>query len=215
MRGAERRCPPATTRRGLLPGAAAVVAAVLISDVVEHGPLTRAEEDLVWSRAPVAIPWAQVTRLGDRPALGAMAATASLASVMRERSRAQVISCVATVAVGTTVRWALSRAVRRRRPVSTGWLVDADGPSFPSRHATAATLGALVLCRALPPTRALRSALAAGVVAVGVSRVRLGVHWPSDVVAGIALATLADAVVSGIVRQEGSPVARQGSGECR
>ena len=66
------------------------------------------------------------------------------------------------------------------------------GPSFPSGHsATAAALYAavaLVLARRRSPrTRAL---LAGGAVAIAVgvacSRVMLGVHWLSDVIAGLA-----------------------------
>ena len=66
------------------------------------------------------------------------------------------------------------------------------GPSFPSGHsATAAALYAavaLVLARGRSPrTRALLAGGAAGIaVGVACSRVMLGVHWLSDVIAGLA-----------------------------
>lgn len=66
------------------------------------------------------------------------------------------------------------------------------GPSFPSGHsATAAALYAAVALvmarRRTPRTRALIAGAAAAIaVAVGSSRALLGVHWLSDVVAGLA-----------------------------
>jgi undecaprenyl-diphosphatase len=178
----------------LVGSCAALVVAAATSDIVGNGPVSRAEEDVVWRRTGLVVPWAAVTALGDRPALAAATVVAGLAAVVRHRSPSAALAPVATMVVGSGARWALSRAVRRERPVRARWLVDADGPSFPSRHATAAALGAFALYRTLPGPRILRWPLTAGVVAVGISRVRLGVHWPSDVVAGIALATLTDSV---------------------
>lgn len=66
------------------------------------------------------------------------------------------------------------------------------GPSFPSGHsATAAALYAavaLVLARRRSPrTRALLAGVAVAIaVGVAISRVMLGVHWLSDVIAGLA-----------------------------
>ena len=66
------------------------------------------------------------------------------------------------------------------------------GPSFPSGHAGLAAAfyagAALVLARKRSPrTRALLAGGAVGIaVAVACSRVLLGVHWMSDVVAGLA-----------------------------
>jgi Membrane-associated phospholipid phosphatase len=68
-----------------------------------------------------------------------------------------------------------------------------SGSSFPSGHATAAAATfaaiALILGRGRSPkVRAVLGGVAAGVaVAVACSRVFLGVHWLSDVVAGLAL----------------------------
>jgi undecaprenyl-diphosphatase len=67
------------------------------------------------------------------------------------------------------------------------------GPSFPSGHTTAAA--ACLLAFALvatygaePKVRRLSAAVAVGLaVAVACSRVLLGVHWASDVLAGLAI----------------------------
>ena len=54
-------------------------------------------------------------------------------------------------------------------------------PSFPSGHAAMAMAGAIAGARMLPPAGWVLWPLAA---VVSVSRVYVGVHWPSDVVAG-------------------------------
>jgi len=67
------------------------------------------------------------------------------------------------------------------------------GPAFPSGHATsaAACYAALALIAGRGRSRATQAALAGGAVfiavAVGASRVLLGVHWLSDVIGGLAL----------------------------
>ena len=61
------------------------------------------------------------------------------------------------------------------------------GKSFPSAHAAGSAAAATIFAWALPRLSVLGIALA---VAVGFSRVYLGVHWPSDVAAGWALGTL-------------------------
>lgn len=175
---------------------AGLVFVAVTADVVRSGPVTRAEQSVEWRRTGLVAPWTLVTGLGDRPSLAAMTATAGLAASARHRSALALLPPVATVVVGSSIRWALSRVIQRERPSPKLWLVDVDGPSFPSRHATAATLGALVLHRSLPRSAAMDLMLGAGVAVVALSRVRLGVHWPSDVVAGIALALAVDAAPS-------------------
>lgn len=86
----------------------------------------------------------------------------------------------------------LKELVRRARPVLDQPVESAGGFSFPSGHAAntaAITTTLVVLVWPSLSSRALRVAAVAGAVvltvATAVDRVMLGVHYPSDVVAGI------------------------------
>jgi membrane-associated phospholipid phosphatase len=85
----------------------------------------------------------------------------------------------------------LKGAIERPRPEANAWLAEAAGWSAPSGHsATAMVLWAtlaLALARWCRPPLArgvLVAAAALVVAAVGLSRVALGAHYPSDVLAG-------------------------------
>ncbi|GAA2610897.1 hypothetical protein Adu01nite_22380 [Paractinoplanes durhamensis] len=106
-----------------------------------------------------------------------------------------------TMAVGGVLGAVLKLMVSRHRPDLLDPVARAAGYSFPSGHALNNALGAAVLLLLLLPlTRdkpRWRAALWAAAIGIplmtGVSRVVLGVHWTSDVVAGllVGLATTA------------------------
>jgi undecaprenyl-diphosphatase len=95
----------------------------------------------------------------------------------------------AAVAGAYALNTALKLAVRRRRPRVPGLpplTGTPTGLSFPSAHAATSFAGARAYSALLPP-----APLYALAVALALSRLYLGVHWPSDSLAGAALGNLA------------------------
>jgi undecaprenyl-diphosphatase len=118
-----------------------------------------------------------------------------LAAAVWHLARRERWEAVAWVAVGVAT-WVLPElvkvAVGRPRPTLWPWLVPASGLSFPSGHAVAGTafypLLGWTLGRGRPAVGRLAYALGLVPAAfVGVGRLYLGVHWPTDVLAGWAL----------------------------
>jgi membrane-associated phospholipid phosphatase len=108
-------------------------------------------------------------------------------------------------------------AVDRARPVLPDPVAHAGGMSFPSGHAQSATVATSVLLlvflpllRGRPAARRIAvGAAAAMVLAIGFSRVALGVHYVSDVLAGYVLGAAwvaaATAAFSAWRREQGRP----------
>ena len=84
--------------------------------------------------------------------------------------------------------------VERPRPLIVPHLVNEYTPSFPSGHATSSMIVYLTLALVLTEgSRWSRAAIPAAIMLsllIGLSRPMLGVHWPSDVVAGWSFGAL-------------------------
>lgn len=107
------------------------------------------------------------------------------------RQRRLAVLLITSIVTGFVVAFSLKHGIDRPRPdlVSHGTMVYTA--SFPSAHAMMSTLVYFTLAALLSQTQTRRSVklllyICAGFLAlwVGSSRVYLGVHWPSDVVAG-------------------------------
>lgn len=104
---------------------------------------------------------------------------------------------VAATASGSVAVVMLKAAFARTRPDIVDHIVTVGGASFPSGHSANSAIVYLTLASLLTQvvrghaTRRFVLATAALLVtAIGCSRVYLGVHWPSDVLAGWSFGTL-------------------------
>ena len=117
------------------------------------------------------------------------------AAMLWAPSRAYVVWAAFKVGVISAIDQLLTVLVRRPRPQGFR-LVEAPGLSFPSGHSMAAMAFYgygiwLVRCGTcgLPLGAATEVALALVILAVGVSRIYLGVHYASDVLGGYCLSS--------------------------
>ncbi len=112
------------------------------------------------------------------------AALAAVAWLAWRGERARALWLFAMIASGRLVVEGIKLLVQRPRPSLADRLEDVSSWSFPSSHSagTMMTVAALALLAGGRGRTWLAAILVAG--AVGWSRVALGVHWPSDVLAG-------------------------------
>lgn len=136
---------------------------------------------------------ADVTALGGRAVLGLVGVMAALYLAIL-RQWASVALVVVTLVGGSVLGDAAKALFDRPRPDLVAHLVDVRSPSFPSGHATYAAVAWLTFGALLARTQRRRTlrlyVLGCAVfiaVLVGFSRVYLGVHYPTDVLAGWCL----------------------------
>jgi undecaprenyl-diphosphatase len=97
------------------------------------------------------------------------------------------------------------------RPPEAGFLAPAESLGFPSAHSANSMITFLAIGLLVPVVQRRRTlAVAVALVAallVGLSRIALGVHWPSDVIGGWAFALfwVAICIRSASVRPEAEP----------
>jgi undecaprenyl-diphosphatase len=138
--------------------------------------------------------------------LGATAVTVPVLTVVgivlarRRRSWAPVLDIAVVYGTAVFLHAVVGQVVHRSRPPATDWLVSAHGWAYPSGHTTQAVAawGILAVLVASPRNRFLAGAAAAVIaILVAASRVYVGVHWTTDVLAGAAMATAILALWSG------------------
>ncbi len=95
---------------------------------------------------------------------------------------------------GEIMYWVIKNLIQRPRPPSANALISVHGFSFPSGHAFMAFsfygLLAYIIYRTSSKKRWKMGAIVGGamtIISIGLSRVYLGVHWPSDIIASFML----------------------------
>ena len=144
------------------------------------------------------------TEIGRDPGLAAIATVAAVVLTRAKRHREAVFIGV-VVGGSILLNWGMKLFFHRARPV-VPWVVASPDYSFPSGHSmNSMALGlaiALVVWRLAGPrwgaVAFVAGSLGAGVV--GLSRVYLGVHYPTDVLGGFATAAVWVGIVVAVFR---------------
>lgn len=184
-----------------------ILFALLAEDVAEQEVLPFDRPVMLWLHSG-STPWLTavmeaVTQLGGLVVVP-VAAVVVATALWRRGSRTSAVLLAAAVVGSTLLNSVLKAVFRRARPDFWEHLVTENSYSFPSGHAMATMSLAAALVVLAWGTRWRWATVMAGavyVLAVGISRMYLGVHYPSDILAGWCVALVWVAVV--VVVQRG------------
>jgi undecaprenyl-diphosphatase len=207
--------------------AVALILGFLLDAINTHSGLATADKSVAkWgsehgrSETIDLLKW--LTQLGSTTVISAALILTAIIDYLRRRSK-EVFLFVAAIGLGQlALANVLKVIVRRDRPPDLQHLVVVHGYSFPSGHATAAASVWLAIALVFGRDRSrLTRALLAGAAAliaisVATSRALLGVHWLTDVIAGLALGwgwfMIVAIIFGGRAQRLGDPVADHAAG---
>jgi len=207
---------------------AAVGLLVVSHDVLDHGGLAQHDPSHLnffihlrsgWSVEASRI----VTQFGSSGVLVVLAVAAAGLLWWRGARLGVVLAPVMALGAAAALVAVLKPLIHRSRPPLSLRLVTESEPSFPSGHSTSSaalflTVGLLVAVVIL--RRPIARALAVGIsglvtMSIGLSRLVLGVHWPTDVLAGWCLGALVCLVVTTVVLALPTPTSQPPKGTRR
>lgn len=171
------------------------VSAIKVSEDViggESGPIDKAILLFIRSHVPGTLTgfFEAVTFTGSSKVLFPLATAATIA-LLCARRRLEALLLAASAISGAAAVYVVKTVVGRARPAL--WETEAYwGSSFPSGHtlvvAAFATAAALCASRIRPAARKLALSIAIlWISLVAISRLVLGVHWPTDVLAAACI----------------------------
>jgi membrane-associated phospholipid phosphatase len=207
------RCPSRPTRRHTTITLALCSALLLVLVAMRWRPLTDLDGRIAGTTHRWAVEDRTVTHVcriltdwvWDPLTLRLVCAAAVVWLVWRRSAWWTALWLAATCALGALLQQALKALVDRPRPVWPDPVDSAGYAAFPSGHAMTATVvcGLLLWLLHRHGTgrvvwRTAMTVAVVSVVGVGLTRVWLGVHWPSDVVGGWVLGAFVVAVAVGV-----------------
>jgi len=188
--------------------AAVAVFAVLTDAVREHDGISTGDPSrlqfFVDHRTPVTVDMARIaTEFGAAAILALLAVGVAAVLLWRRKPLAVALAPAIAFALAGGVASATKSIVGRTRPPVDLHLVGETSASFPSGHSTDSTAFYVAVALVLAMYVVRRPLARVGVVVagaavavmVGLSRLVLGVHWPTDVAAGWALGTASAVLV--------------------
>ncbi|WP_216839298.1 phosphatase PAP2 family protein [Caulobacter sp. S45] len=198
-------------------------------DALAHGGSFRLDHEILLAlrrpghlNQPIGPAWLLQSAI-DLSALGGftlqwLLGAACLLFMLQIRQRAEAAWLAASILGASILNASLKSLLHRPRPELVPHLAAVSNASFPSGHAMISAAIYLTIGAMLAETQRRRSTRIflmsfAGllVLLIGISRIYLGVHWPSDVLAGWCLGTvwaLAVFAVNRTLRARKLPIAQ-------